>query len=244
VRSSNQDAIVVDERNGLWLVADGMGGHAGGGEASRLASQTIQAAIRDGAQLRSSILAAHHAIRAGQSQAAELAEMGTTVVALHERGASFEVAWVGDSRAYRFEPESGRLTQLTQDHNLAGLMVETGELSRAEAARHPRRHMLTHCLGVHGSQEPRVDRVEVPWHHDDLVLLCSDGLSGELTDRQIAEVLADDANLEVKVERLIQQVKAAGARDNVSVILIRAPGSVPVQAEPRQGWRRWLPGSN
>lgn len=240
VRSSNQDAIVLDEPEGLWLVADGMGGHSGGGQASRLATRIIQSAIRDGLGLRESILHAHHAIRDQQLQSPELAEMGTTVVAMREHEDTFQVAWVGDSRAYLFDRRSGQLAQLTRDHNLAGLMVQTGALSRAEAARHPRRHVLTDCLGLHGAQEPRIDRVEARWQNDQLVLLCSDGLNGELSDQQIADVLADETPLEQKVSRLIQMVKAAGARDNVSAILVRSPLGTVASAEQVQGWRRWL----
>jgi serine/threonine protein phosphatase PrpC len=240
VRSSNQDFILLDDRYGLWLVADGMGGHAGGGEASRLASVTIQTAIRNGASLRSSILAAHYAIRAGQSKCPELAEMGTTVVALRECEDGFELAWVGDSRAYLFDRNDARLRQLTHDHNLAGLMVETGALSRAEAARHPRRHVLTDCLGLHGSQGPRIDLIEAQWQSGQLMLLCSDGLSGELTDDQISAVLADGADLDHKVQQLIQLVTAAGARDNVSVVLVEAPRRVSTAVQKRPGWRRWL----
>ena len=240
VRSSNQDAIVLDEPEGLWLVADGMGGHSGGGQASHLASKIIQSAISDGLDLRASILQAHHAIRAQQLQSVDLAEMGTTVVAMREHEDTFQIAWVGDSRAYLFDRRRGQLEQLTRDHNLAGLMVQTGALSRADAARHPRRHVLTDCLGLHGAQEPRIDLVDARWRDDQLVLLCSDGLTGELSDQQISEVLAEASSLEQKVARLIQMVKVAGARDNVSVILVRSPLATPATAEPLPGWRRWL----
>lgn len=240
VRSSNQDAILLDEDNGLWLVADGMGGHAGGAEASRLASETIRAAIQSGESLRAAILKAHYAIRAVQSLDAHISEMGTTVVALLERADGFEVAWVGDSRAYLFDADSGQLRQLTRDHNLAGLMVEAGTLSRDEAARHPRRHVLTDCLGLHGAQEPRIDEIEAAWQSEQLVLLCSDGLSGELSDEQIADVLNSDAPLETKIQRLLEAVREAGARDNVSIILIRSPLSKPRKAVEASGWRRWL----
>lgn len=242
VRSSNQDAILLDQQSGLWLVADGMGGHAGGAEASRLASTTIQAAVRDGASLRSSILAAHYAIRAAQSENMDLSDMGTTVVAMLERAKDFEIAWVGDSRAYLYSAVPGRLEQLTRDHNLAGLMVESGTLSQAEAARHPRRHVLTDCLGLHGAQAPRIDRVEGQWQSDQILMLCSDGLSGELDDEQIAAVLGDESSLDAKIACLLERVRAAGARDNVSIILVRSPvGSLPQSAESK-GWRRWLPG--
>lgn len=242
VRPNNQDEILLDQANGLWLVADGMGGHAGGAHASRLASSTIQSAIGDGASLREAILAAHYAIRSGQAEDADLGDMGTTVVAMLERGNRYEVAWVGDSRAYLFDWASGRLEQLTQDHNLAGLMVEAGALSRAEAARHPRRHVLTDCLGLHGSQEPRIDRIEREWQRDQLLMLCSDGLSGELADEQIAAVLGEELALEEKIQRLLKRVQLAGARDNVSMILVRSPLILETPGDEEPIWRRWLSG--
>lgn len=240
VRSNNQDAILLDEPIGLWLVADGMGGHAGGAEASRLASVTIQAAVREGATLHSSILAAHYAIRAEQSKTPALAEMGTTIVALLEADENYEVAWVGDSRAYLFDSNSGNLQQLTRDHNLAGLMVETGALSQAEAARHPRRHVLTDCLGLHGAQEPRIEHVKAEWGVGQSVLLCSDGLSGELGDEEIAAVLAEDSNIINLVQTLLQRAIDAGARDNVSVVLIQSPSDPTLGAQVRKAWGGWL----
>ncbi|MGY6555642.1 MAG: PP2C family protein-serine/threonine phosphatase [Wenzhouxiangella sp.] len=240
VRANNQDEILLDEDHGLWLVADGMGGHAGGAQASRLARLTVQSAVHQGASLRAAILAAHYAIRSGQVAMADLGEMGTTVVALHEHGERYELAWVGDSRAYLFDPASGRLEQLTRDHNLAGLMVEAGAMTRAEAARHPRRHVLTDCLGLQGAQEPRIDQIEGQWQADQLMLLCSDGLSGEISDEQIAAVLRDETHMERKVQSLLEHVTAAGARDNVSIILIRSPlhSQADEAGDPR--WRRWL----
>ncbi len=240
VRSNNQDAILLDEPKGLWLVADGMGGHAGGAEASRLASRTIQTSIHDGATLLSAILAAHFAIRAEQSQSATLAEMGTTVVALLESDDAYEVAWVGDSRAYLFDSNRGSLQQLTRDHNLAGLMVETGALSQSEAARHPRRHVLTDCLGLHGSHKPRIEHVNAKWETGHFILLCSDGLSGELADDEIAKVLSEDTTLTRKVQSLVQRALESGARDNVSVVLIGSPGVATPESQPRKPWCGWL----
>lgn len=240
VRANNQDEILLDEAHGLWLVADGMGGHAGGAQASRLASLTIQSAIHQGASLRAAILAAHYAIRSGQVTMTELGEMGTTVVALLEHADRYELAWVGDSRAYLYDPSSGRLEQLTRDHNLAGLMVEAGTMTRAEAARHPRRHVLTDCLGLQGSQEPRIDQLEGQWQAGQMILLCSDGLSGEIPDGEIAAVLGDEVDMDRKIQRLLEQVTAAGARDNVSIILVRSPLGASDEPTDHSKWRRLL----
>lgn len=240
VRSSNQDAILADPQLGLWLVADGMGGHAGGAQASQLACSTIQSAVHDGASLHAAILAAHYAIRAGQAECADLAEMGTTVVAMLEHAECFEVVWVGDSRAYLYDQPSGRLQRLTHDHTLVGLMVERGELSLAEAARHPRRHVLTDCLGQQAPQEPRIDRVELRWGSGQLLMLCSDGLSGELDDEAIASVLKEHLDPDTQSRLLLERAMAAGARDNVSIILIRSPRPGRAPRERSSGWRGWL----
>lgn len=239
VRASNQDAILIDEVARLWLVADGMGGHAGGAEASWLARSTIRATIGAGASMRSAILAAHYAIRAGQSANPELSDMGTTVVVLHELGETYEIGWVGDSRAYLFDTEACRLRLLTRDHNLAGLLVESGALSQSEAASHPKRHVLTDCLGLHGDHEPRIDRITDSWSAGHILLLCSDGLSGELPDAQISQVLASKGSLDDMANELMARAMTAGARDNISLVLIRSPLG-GAGAEGGSVWRRWL----
>ncbi|TVS11552.1 MAG: serine/threonine-protein phosphatase [Wenzhouxiangella sp.] len=241
VRASNQDAILVDEAARLWLVADGMGGHAGGAEASSLARATIQASVAAGASMRSAILAAHYAIRAEQSANPELSDMGTTVVALRELVDGYEIEWVGDSRAYLFDRASRRLRQLTRDHNLAGLMMESGALSQAEAASHPKRHVLTDCLGRQGETEPRIDRISGQWQSGQLLLLCSDGLSGELGDDQIGRILSAHRGLDEMADRLMSGAMAAGARDNISLILIRSPMDSAASGK-ESPWRRWLGG--
>lgn len=239
VRANNQDAILVDESAGLWLVADGMGGHAGGAEASRMARNTVRRAIRQGASLRAAIVAAHAAIRAEQAVRPELTDMGTTIVALLERGRDYEIGWVGDSRAYLFDVSTHKLTLLTRDHNLAGLMVEAGAISPSEAAHHPKRHVLTDCLGLHSETEPRIDQVSGHWQPGQFLLLCSDGLSGEVSDQAMASILALDQSLEAIGERLMGMAMDAGGRDNVSLILVRSP----LDGKPSGssgGWMRWL----
>lgn len=239
VRASNQDAILVDEVARLWLVADGMGGHAGGAEASCLARNTVRAAIGAGASLRSAILAAHYAIRAEQSGTPDLADMGTTIVVLHETDAGYEIGWVGDSRAYLFDGEEGRLRMLTRDHNLAGLLVESGALSQSAAASHPKRHVLTDCLGRRGESEPRIEQLSGRWSAGQVVLLCSDGLTGEVPDSQIGEVLASGDGLDAMADQLMARAMAAGARDNISLVLVRSPMDVSGD-QAGAVWRRWL----
>lgn len=229
VRRENQDAILADDQLGLWLVADGMGGHAGGARASQVARETVRDHIADGTALADAVVAAHHAIRDEQRNDPEYNDMGTTIVALAERAPDFEVCWVGDSRAYRFSPSTGRLELLTSDHNVAGALVASGALTPDEATRHPQRHVLTDCLGLAGDGDPRVDLVTGRWQAGDLILLCSDGLSGELGDAEIERILksADESDSVGVADALLEGALAAGARDNVSVVVVAAPGDMP-----------------
>lgn len=232
VRRENQDAILADDELGLWLVADGMGGHAGGARASHVARETVREQVAGGAALADAVVAAHYAIRGEQHNRPEYNDMGTTIVALAERAPEFEVCWVGDSRAYRFSPSSGRLELLTRDHNVAGALVASGALSPDEATRHPQRHVLTDCLGLAGNEDPRVDVVTGRWQAGDLILLCSDGLSGELGDAEIERILnaAEDVDSVRVVDALLEGALAAGAHDNVSVVVVAAPLEGPTPA--------------
>ncbi len=226
----------MDDELGLWLVADGMGGHAGGARASEIALETIRHRRMDGADLRDAVLDAHHAIRSEQAARPEFNDMGTTVVAAVEHDGMFEVCWVGDSRAYRFSPESRQLELLTRDHNVAGMLVAAGALSPAEAARHPQRHVLTDCLGLTGEHEPRIGALQDRWRPGDWLLLCSDGLTGELDDAEIERTLANSDNLATAQTALLEQALAAGAHDNVSIVLLGAPQS---ENGSRTGRARW-----
>lgn len=239
VRRENQDAVLADDDLGLWLVADGMGGHAGGARASSVARDTVRERIISGSDLAEAVMAAHEAIRAEQLDNPELNDMGTTIVALAERDGRYEVCWVGDSRAYRFSPQRNSFELLTSDHNVAGVLVASGALTPDEATRHPQRHVLTDCLGLAGEEGPRVDRVEGEWRSDEMILLCSDGLSGELGDGEMARMVQTTGAIDAQglADNLLQGALAAGARDNVSAVVVAAPADVAsVQAPARWKW--------
>lgn len=223
VRSENQDAVLADDKLGLWLVADGMGGHAGGARASAIARDTVRQRVDEGVRLADSIMAAHRAIRDEQDEQPRLNDMGTTIVALAESGEEFEVCWVGDSRAYRYSPQTSEFSLLTRDHNVAGVLVASGALSPDEATRHPQRHVLTDCLGLSGEAEPRIDRITGRWQPGDRILLCSDGLSGELGDTELARIMRSGAPTGDLVDRFLQRALEAGAHDNISAVVVAAP---------------------
>lgn len=234
VRGENQDAILADDDAGLWLVADGMGGHAGGARASKIALEAVREYIAQGLSLSGAVMAAHHAVREEQQRDPGYSDMGTTIVAAFERNSSCEICWVGDSRAYSYSMASGRLELLTDDHNVAGMLVAAGALSPSEASRHPQRHVLTDCLGLAGEEEPRIGVVTHDWKPDELLMLCSDGLTGEVSEEEIAQIMESGQGLEETAGQLLETALNAGAHDNVSLVLVQSP----VAAEtPPQRWK-------
>ncbi len=220
-RSNNQDAYAVLQRHNLFVVADGMGGYAGGEVASQLAVETVERAFddndftgsfpadlhRDGAQLAAAIQMANRAIWQHAQAHPELEGMGTTLVAARfsPRRERVYVGHVGDSRCYRFR--DGALTRLTEDHNLGQIGV-TGRNA----------HMLTRAVGIGPAVE--VDLILARPQVGDGYLLCSDGLNKMVPDERIAEVLSGPGDARDKVEHLVSLANAAGGKDNITVILV------------------------
>ncbi|MEE1947551.1 MULTISPECIES: PP2C family protein-serine/threonine phosphatase [Pseudomonadaceae] len=238
VRGHNEDAVLCLPELGLWAVADGMGGHECGEVASALALDTLRQSVVAGSGLESSIHAAHQAILAAV-QEEDGRRMGSTVVAVRFVDADYEVAWIGDSRAYRISLDG--IERLTRDHSWVQAMIDAGELSLAEARQHPRRNIVTQCLGQ-GEQELEVGRVQGSLAPGELLLLCSDGLTGELTDEQIQEVCAGAATLDELVDELIGLANRLGGKDNISCIVLgrSMAESTEIDARPRNFLSRWL----
>ncbi|MHB1784297.1 MAG: Stp1/IreP family PP2C-type Ser/Thr phosphatase, partial [Acidimicrobiales bacterium] len=220
VRSSNQDMSLAT--SDLVAVADGMGGHVGGEVAARLAIETLQrsfATSKSASGLVAATSRANRAVYDESERQATLRGMGTTLTAAalvrsgrHERIA---VANVGDSRAYVLR--GGELVQLTEDHSLVEEMVRNGELTPSEAAVHPHRHILTRALGIDGSV--KVDSWEVDPVPGTRLLLCSDGLTNECSDAEIAATLAAEPDPEAAALRLVALAVAHGGSDNVTVVV-------------------------
>ena len=238
VRGHNEDAVLCLPELGLWAVADGMGGHECGEVASALALDTLRQSVVAGSGLESSIHAAHQAILAAVQEEGGR-RMGSTVVAVRFVDADYEVAWIGDSRAYRISLDG--IERLTRDHSWVQAMIDAGELSLAEARQHPRRNIVTQCLGQ-GEQELEVGRVQGSLAPGELLLLCSDGLTGELTDEQIQDVCAGAATLDELVDELIGLANRLGGKDNISCIVLgrSMAESTEIDARPRNFLSRWL----
>lgn len=238
VRGHNEDAVLCLPELGLWAVADGMGGHECGEVASALALDALRQCVVAGSGLESSIHAAHQAILAAVQEEGGR-RMGSTVVAVRFVDADYEVAWIGDSRAYRISLDG--IERLTRDHSWVQAMIDAGELSLDEARQHPRRNIVTQCLGQ-GEQALEVGRVQGSLAPGELLLLCSDGLTGELTDEQIQDVCAGAATLDELVDELIGLANRLGGKDNISCIVLgrSMAESAEIDARPRNFLSRWL----
>lgn len=224
VRDLNEDACLAEPDLGLWLVADGMGGHSSGDVASRIVRDTILEHVRDGQCLSEAIKAAHEQLlkEAGQREGSE--GMGATVVTVLADGPEYQVAWVGDSRAYLFD---GELLQITRDHSYVQDMVMSGAISSEEAGSHPSRHILTRCLGVNPEETFEVGTRRGRFARGQELLLCSDGLTDELSGAEITEILKTEAPAQVRVDRLVEAAVENGGKDNVTVVLFSAPTDAP-----------------
>lgn len=220
-RELNEDSYYGDSVLGLWLVADGMGGHDYGEVASALARETIARETRDGTPLVEAILIADEEIIRTSRQRRDALPMGTTVVAARVNGNRFEVAWVGDSRVYLWR--DGQLVQLSKDHSYVQELIASGAITREQARSHPHRNVVTQALGVTDPRNLNVATVAGEMLPGMQLLLCSDGLTEEVEDGQIAKVLAlRDRSAQECVDTLIAAALDGGGSDNVTAVLIRS----------------------
>lgn len=229
VRKHNEDSFVVDAQRGVFLVADGMGGHAAGEVASAIASEAVGSALRQGvdAGLRADDLAvvmrecfhhAHMSIINYSATKPETAGMGTTMTALVVcDDGSFRLGHIGDSRCYVLR--DGDLQQVSRDHTLVQDRIDEGRLTPQGARRHHLSHVLSRALGADSLDQP--DVYAGTFLPGDAVLLCSDGLTGMLTDRMLRRILARDGELAERVAELIVSANERGGRDNITAVLVR-----------------------
>lgn len=237
VRPHNEDRILADDALGLYVVADGMGGHTHGEVAAQLATDVIEAYIHASRNLQeitwpfgynferspnenrlsTAIQLASRKVYERASQMPEMDGMGTTVAAVLLENGMATVASVGDSRVYLFSGD--RLEALTVDDTWVGAMVRQGSLRQSDVAQHPMRNVLTQAAGVRESVDLQI--LERRLCGGDQVLVSSDGLHGVVGDDWIGSALAAGLELEEAVQRLIQGALDEGAPDNVSCVLIR-----------------------
>ena len=221
VRELNEDTLYCDDK--LWLVADGMGGHACGEVASQLAAKTISDEFSKSGELPKAIELAHKKIvEAAQSGNGQYG-MGTTVVAVTSNGSGYQISWVGDSRAYLWDKLKGRLVQLSEDHSLMVRLLKSGLITAEDAKNHPQRHMITQCLGSVEIDDVLVDSYFGDWQASQQLLLCSDGLSDDVSEAAMADILQLDISNQEKLSKLTEIAKNLGGKDNISIVLIDSP---------------------
>ncbi|MEI7733218.1 MAG: protein phosphatase 2C domain-containing protein [Verrucomicrobiota bacterium] len=230
VREKNEDNWVAFPEEGIFIVADGMGGQFAGEVASQLVVDRLPGLLRTAypvqgglsvPKIKNNLLKALTEMSLTMSAQArskpELTGMGSTAVcAVFQDGYAY-VGYLGDSRAYRFR--EGKLKRLTHDHSIAQLLIDAGELTEAEAMTHPGRSRLTRHVGMEGQPLPQMRDLRAS--PGDIFLLCSDGLTGMLADAEIEGMLGLDGGLEYKCRALVEAANSAGGHDNVTVLLIQ-----------------------
>jgi len=238
-RTGNEDAFGFSAEHGVYIVCDGMGGAAAGEVASSMAVKEMLRRLTDRAahqaeQLEAlipdAVRGANQAILSYAAKDSNLAGMGTTLVGLVTEGSRVLVFNVGDSRCYRMRkpiavadhshPEQAALQQVSLDHSLVQEQVRAGLMTHAEALNSPYRSVITRALGTQGKIEP--DVFELQAEPGDMFLLCSDGLTGEVSDPMIESLLEADQSLEDLCASLIAAANQSGGRDNITCLIVRA----------------------
>jgi protein phosphatase len=236
-REGNEDAYCVREDLGLYLVADGMGGHAAGEVASRLAGETVETVIRDtsnadvnstwpmpfdinlsvnGNRLKTAFHMANRRLTAAMEADEGLRGMATTIAAALISGDICTLGHIGDSRVYR--QRDGELTALTEDHSWVSEQVRAGRLTDADARRHPWRNVVTRAIT--GGDDPTADIQEFPLVAGDRLVICSDGLSSVVPHDQLQSILARGESPDATTLTLIEAANDAGGPDNITLVVI------------------------
>lgn len=233
VRQTNEDNWIANPDQGLFIVADGMGGQFAGMLASRAVVETLPGLIRQHFEkleglpkgraerrMAKAVATLSSQIRQQTQNEPGLEGMGSTVVCALVRGSQVLIAHMGDSRAYRLRV--GRLKQLTKDHSLVELLISSGDITPEEAATHPARGRLTRNVGMEGEPLPQTRLLKLK--ASDLILLCTDGLSGMLSAERILEILKEPQPLEVRCQSLMDAANQAGGTDNITAVLLKFVG--------------------
>jgi serine/threonine protein phosphatase PrpC len=235
VRAINEDAYLALPERGLWVVADGMGGHEAGDVASQMVIEALQrteplASWPDFLEaVRESLRGVNRQLREESAQRYQHRTIGSTVVVLLASETQCACLWVGDSRIYRLR--DGQLKQLTRDHSHVQELVDQGLIAPESAHRHPLANVITRAVG--SADELQIDEVAHPLQPGDLFLLCSDGLNKTVSDEEIARLLAhSDHNCQEAVKAFIHLALMRDANDNVTTVVVNIGEPVPGADRP------------
>jgi protein phosphatase len=225
VRASNEDYFVANLGKRIFLVADGMGGHAAGEIASRMTAEKIEEVLSAGSTaagmedlLRFAVEQANTSVHEAQKVQSDYRGMGSTLTVLTVSDDSYSIAHVGDSRAYLLRDRD--LIQLTQDHSLVWPLYKSGVITKDEISRNPRKNLITRSIGTQPQVEADVQTGSVL--EGDLFLLCSDGLTDVLSDGHLSQTLLNgSADPQRLCDILIDAANAGGGPDNITAVLVR-----------------------
>jgi len=233
IREINQDSYYIsdDENCPLFIIADGMGGHKAGEIASRMAVEIISSSFLDQIKgsssemdddsiinaIRNSIYKANDEIYRKSSEVEEYSGMGTTVTMAYENNGKFFIGHVGDSRAYLLR--DNQLWQMTKDHSLVEELIKNGSITREEARFHPQKNIITRALGI--DKEVEIDLIVKEKLKDDILILCTDGLTNMLNDDEIKELLISSDNMQKACDFMVQLSNEKGGLDNISVVAVK-----------------------
>jgi len=224
VRGNNEDSYICEPPH-LFVVADGMGGHAAGDIASKLAATTVSRYVEENVGvnnyeelIKEAIIQANTSVYQLSQSKEDFNGMGTTVTAVYVDGDTIYWGHVGDSRIYLLR--NREFSQLTNDHSLVWELVQSGNITKEEAQIHPKRNMLTRAVGT--SCLVKIDTGVVPWQSGDILLMCTDGLTNMVSEQDIYNFIKDEqGSFESIVNNLIVQAKHAGGFDNITTILLK-----------------------
>lgn len=217
VRTTNQDNYYIDEQAKWAVVADGMGGHNGGETASTVAVSEIKAAMDKRLSLAEAVSNANREVFKMSVENKTLIGMGTTVVICRVEDDVANIAHIGDSRAYLYS--DGKLEQITKDHSIVQQLIDCGTITEEQAKYHPQRNLITRAVGTERNVVADINSVNLK--KNDIILICSDGLSSYVEDDKIKHILEETDDISV-VNKLIEEANKNGGKDNITAVIIKA----------------------
>jgi protein phosphatase len=228
-RENNEDNLLIDSEMGLYVVSDGIGGHQAGEKASEIVVKVLpiqlnnrlqSAGEKDDDILSALSVSIRHLNRQIFQHASEVQEyrgMGATIVSCLVKKSSAYIAHLGDSRIYLLR--QGVMEQLTDDHSVVSMLQKLGKLTQKQVKSHPMKHVIMRFVGMEADFPPDVKQINL--QAGDRILLCSDGLTDMLSDREIGQILLDETNLTSVCAKLVNEANAAGGRDNITVVVVQ-----------------------
>lgn len=223
-RTLNEDRFVADANWGIALVSDGMGGRAAGEIAAGIVAAGIVDRLDHGAELEQAVAETHNEVKRVAANGTGKSGMGATLVVARLMEYEYQIAWIGDSRAYLWH---GELRQLTRDHSQVELQIARGEIAPEQAHLAKNKNLITQAMGLANLDATQVPSVRGTLCRGQQLLLCSDGLSDVVPGAKIAEVMASDASPKEKTAALVDLAVTAGGKDNITATLVSADAGAP-----------------